>query len=403
MKSPDVIVIGAGVVGAACAYFLTEAGLRVALIDRGGIAAGTSSRCQSNVGAGVGTLSDYPYFGAAVDTYRELRGRGFDLGYVETPSIIVATDETEAAELTAVVDELARLRGSCEMLDAQQVRELEPRLKPGFTAVALDQRAAQVNPMRVAFELAEASTRGGCQLMTGTQVLAVDVRRRRFRAVTTSAGDVTAGSVVIAGGVWSRAIAAQVGLKLPVWPRKGHIVVAEPVPGWLRHGIVEFAYESSLGHGYAQASTDAGLSPEADATVGTIVQPLPSGQMLIGSSREPSPLDTETSRWRIRQILDRACRFLPELGQLRALRSYAGLRPWTPDGRPLIGPVAGLQGLFIATGHGGGGITGGPLTGRLIAASVAGLPTPIDVSRYLPDRFGPALYDDRQEVASFEP
>jgi sarcosine oxidase subunit beta len=399
MSSADVVVVGAGVVGASCAYFLTQAGLRVVLIDRGGIAAGTSSRCQSNVGAGIGTTSDYSYFSAAVETYRELRARGFDIGYQQTPALLVATNDEEAADLASEVNDLGRLRGSCEMLDAQQVRELEPRLYAGFAAVALDAAAAQVNPMRVAFELARASTGMGCELLTNTEVRAVDVRRGRFQAVTTSAGPVVAGALVLACGVWSRDIAGQVGLSLPVWPRKGHIVVSEPVPGWLRHGIVEFAYESSLGHGYAQNATD--TTPTEEATVGTIVQPLPSGQMLIGSSREPSPLETDVSRIRVRQILDRACRFLPDLDQLRTLRCYAGLRPWSPDGRPLIGPAHQVEGLFIATGHGGGGITGGPLTGRLIAASVAGLPPPIDPSRYLPDRFGPGLHA-HDEVATLE-
>lgn len=389
-EAADVIVVGAGVVGASSAYFLSDAGFRVILIDQAGVAAGTSSAGQSIVGAGVGALPMHDYFKAGVSTYSLLREKGFDLGYQQIPSLVVAADGAEQSRLVRVVDELCRRGGECELLDRAQVLEIEPRLSGRFVAVARETDTAQVNPMRVTLELVQASARNGAQVHLDEAVTAVTIRGGRFHSISTSKGTIEADHLVIAAGVWSRAIGGLVGLNLPVWPRKGHIVVSEPLPGWLRHLIVEFGYEASLGQGFGETVTD--QAPEMPAEVGTIIQPLPSGQLLIGSSREISAIDRSASPQRLRQIIDRAREFVPDIGDVRAIRCYAGLRPWTPDGRPLIGPCERIQGLHLATGHGGGGITGGPLAGRVIADQLAGKVPVVDPAPMRPDRYGERLY-----------
>jgi sarcosine oxidase subunit beta len=198
--------------------------------------------------------------------------------------------------------------------------------------------------------------------------------------------------VVLAAGVWSRELAALVGVDLPVWPRKGHILVTEPAPNLVRHILFEYGYESSLGHGFAEADGAALGPPPQNPEVGTVIQPLPSGQILVGNSREYAGLDRSVNRDRLRQIAQRAVRFIPGLRGLRAIHSYAGLRPWSPDGIPLIGELAERPGLLLATGHGGGGITGGPVTGRIIADLLGGRGYPPGLERLSPDRFGRALY-----------
>ena len=207
----------------------------------------------------------------------------------------------------------------------------------------------------------------------------------RIAAVETRKGRIATGQVVVAAGVWSRAVARLAGLDLPVWPLKGHVLVTEPLRGMLRHYLIEAAYEAGAASFAATAMTAAG--PAAGAPrVAAVLQPLPSGQILIGSSREFAD-DREVSRERLAQIARRACRLVPLLAERRVIRSYAGLRPWTPDGRPLIGPTRQVAGLAIATGHAGEGNTRALITGRLIGDLLPGGAPPLDPLPLSPDRF----------------
>ena len=190
---------------------------------------------------------------------------------------------------------------------------------------------------------------------------------------------------MIAAGAWSRAVGALVGLSLPVWPLKGHVLVTEPLRGLLRHYLTEAEYEVAAASFAATEMTPQGPKP-GGARATAVLQPLPSGQILIGSSREFAD-DREVDRTRLAQIARRAAKMVPVLARRRIIRTYAGLRPWTPDGRPLIGATREVEGLMIATGHAGEGNTRALITARLIGDLMAGATPPIDPGPLSPDRF----------------
>ena len=326
----DAIVVGGGVVGASCAYFLSTEGLQVTLVDRGCIASGTSSACQCNVGSGVGTESFIEFFVAGVDIYRELIEQGFDFGYRVNGHLVVTETETQLRHLMPVLDQLRANGVACEMLGQGEWCAIEPNIAPDLSGAALFPEGAQVSPMRVAVELVQAAAENDARIMTETDVVGIDVRGGRFRAIETSEGRIEASQLVIATGAWSRLLGQMAGLRIPVWPLKGHVIVTESVPGLLRHTIMDVSFEGTLGEGSGLA-VDQEPAREKP-TVGSVIQPLPTGEVLVGGSREYAAFDRGAARETIGQIAQRALRFVPSLATLRAIRVFTGLRPWKARG-----------------------------------------------------------------------
>ena len=172
-----------------------------------------------------------------------------------------------------------------------------------------------------------------------------------------------------------------------MWPLKGHVAVTEPVAGFINHYLSENRYAATVAAMRAVPLGPDGPPVGGPAHVASVVQPLPSGSFLLGSSREFAGFDRGVNRQRIGEIASRARGLVPALAGVRVLRTYAGLRPWSPDGRPMIGRTGHVEGIAIATGHAGDGNTGALVTGSLLAADLTGQPPELDPAPYSPDRF----------------
>lgn len=380
----DIVVIGGGVIGAACAEALSRRGLQVVLVDRSGLASGTSSACQSGVGHGLFSDDwDLAFDRAAIDTFHALREDGLDAGYAVGGALVVCRDE-EAAPVRARADALRAMGWQVEWLDAAALRHAEPQLAPGLAGAARLAEMGQVSPMRLVAELTQRAVARGARILTDNEVSGIDLVAGRVAAVRTSRHRISTAQVVIAAGVWSRDIGRLVGLDIPIWPLKGHILVTEPLPGLLRHYLLDAEYEvAAASFAAPQMTPDGPVGPPRTATV---LQPLSSGQILVGSSREFAA-DREVSHERLGQIARRAAALLPALRTQRIIRTYAGLRPWTPDGRPLLGRIDAIEGLAIAAGHAGEGNTRSLITGRIVADLLTGAAPPVDVGPMAPLRF----------------
>lgn len=380
----DVVVIGGGVVGAACAEALSRRGLRVVLVERFGLASGTSSACQSGVGHGIFADDwDLAFDRAAIDAFHALRDDGLDAGY-RVGGAVVACRESEVAPVTSRLPHLNARGFRVDWLDAAALRQEEPNLAHDLAGGALLTDMGQVSPMQLVSELTRRAARRGAHILTYSNVTGIEAAAGRITAVRVGADTIGVQEVVVAAGVWSRDIGRLVGLDIPIWPLKGHVLVSEPLPDLLRHYVVEAEYEVAAASFSAPHLTrDGPIGPPRAAAV---LQPLPSGQILIGSSREFAA-DREVNRERIGQIAQRAARLAPVLGRRRIMRTYAGLRPWTPDGRPIVGRVEQVAGLTVAAGHAGEGNTRSLVTGRIVADIIAGGSPPIDIGPLSPDRF----------------
>lgn len=387
MSAADVVVIGGGVIGAACAEALSRDHRRVVLVERLGLASGTSSACQSGVGHGIFAGDfDLRFDRAAIDAYRDLVADGLDASYSKGTGALLVCG---AAEVDAVCAQLATVNAAglpVHWLDQASLREAEPELSRDYAAAAHLADMGQVSPMRLVNELALRAQARGAEFLTNTEVIGIEVNGGRASAVVTRSGRIAAGEVVIAAGAWSRAIGHMAGIALPIWPLKGHVLVTEPLPGFLRHYLVEAEYEVAAASFARTEMTPDGPVLGSPRTA-AVLQPLASGPVLIGSSREFAGHDREVNRERLAQIASRATRMVPRLAERRIVRTYAGLRPWTPDGHPLIGRTRQVAGLTVAAGHAGEGNGRSLITGRLVADIIAGRPAPLDIAPLSPDRF----------------
>jgi D-hydroxyproline dehydrogenase subunit beta len=377
-SSPDVVVVGAGVVGAACAYYLATSGARVRLLEGSFVASGSSGACEGNVLAWDKELErELPLALRSADLWQTLAERlPDDFEYDRKGSVVVA--ETEA-ELTASAERarvLAGLGVPGEVLDADALRREEPHAAPDLPGGVLYPGDAQLEPRLATAALVRAAVAAGAELSVASPVKRI-IRGGDGRAtgVETLSGTIAAGAVVVAAGVWTPQLLETCRLSVPVTPRKGQIVVLERSPLRFDRKLSEAGYVAAV------EADDAALQ------VAMVVEATPSGTVLLGSSRQHVGFDRAVDLSVAGAIARRAARFFPILRDARALRVYAGLRPLTPDHIPIIGAFAEAPNVCVATGHEGAGIGLAPATGELVAAWYTGAPSPFPMQWFSPDRF----------------
>ncbi|MFD9430241.1 NAD(P)/FAD-dependent oxidoreductase [Streptomyces sp. NPDC060002] len=373
--SGDVVVVGAGMVGAACALYAARAGLDVILVDRGPVAGGTT-------GAGEGNLlvSDKepgPELQLALLSARLWDELAQELGaaveYEPKGGLVVASTPES---LTALTDLAGGQRAAGVLtvpVAADQLHGLEPHLAHGLAGGVLYPQDAQVMPTLAAAHLVRAS---GARLETGRTVTGVlHDTAGAVRGVRTDRGDLLAPAVVNAAGTWGAEVAALAGVRLPVLPRRGFVLVTEPLPRRVRHKVYAADYVADVASDSAALRT----SPVVEGTA--------AGPVLIGASRERVGYDRSFSLPVVRALAAGATRLFPFLEHVRAMRAYLGFRPYLPDHLPAVGPDPRVPGLFHACGHEGAGIGLATGTGRLIAQTLTGRRPELDLTPFRPDRF----------------
>ncbi|WP_369194913.1 NAD(P)/FAD-dependent oxidoreductase [Streptomyces djakartensis] len=372
----DVVVIGAGVVGAACALYAARAGLRPVVVDRGPVAGGTT-------GAGEGNLlvSDKepgPELELALLSARlwaELAGEGLGgaVEYEPKGGLVVAGGDRALAGLEKLAAGQRAAGVAAVPVPADRLHDLEPDLAPGLAGGMHYPQDAQVMPALAAAHLLRAS---GARLLTGREVTGVlRAAGGAVRGVRTDRGDLHAPAVVNAAGTWGAEVAARAGVRLPVLPRRGFVLVTEQLPPRIRHKVYAADYVADV------------ASDSASLQTSPVVEGTPAGPVLIGASRERVGFDRSLSLPAVRALAAGATALFPFLAGVRALRTYAGFRPYLPDHLPAIGPDPRLPGLFHACGHEGAGIGLATGTGRLIARALTGEPPDLDLGPFRPDRF----------------
>lgn len=358
--SADVVVIGGGIVGAACAYYLSRAGQNVHLIDRDFPASGTSRACDSLIllwdklpGAEL-TLGQM-----SAELWAELAQTiPTDFEYARRGTIFVAETDRNLAAGQAKAEEMASAGIRAELVDNMGLRSLEPNLASDLAGGVFFPDDAQVDARQATLAFLAEARRHGTVIHAGTPVTAITRRpggHGRITGVETPAATIATETVVCAAGVWSNEVAGLLGLTLPIRPRKGHVLVTAAAPDFIHHPLLEGGYVTTVQE--AAEGVQAALVAELTAA----------GTMLLGSSREFAGFDRTVSLAVVQAIARRAIRFLPKLAGMSIIRSYAGLRPWSPDHLPLIGPVTEVPGFYLAAGHEGAGICLAPITGRLIS------------------------------------
>lgn len=290
-----------------------------------------------------------------------------DVAYDPCGTLWMAATEQEWEAAARKVQTLTALGIGAELLDAGSLARVEPALRPGLWGAMRVPGDVVYYPPALARALANRAMAHGAQWIR-RRAVALEPHTVRFN----DGSSIGAQAIVIAGGAASSLLLPE----LPLRPRRGHLVITDRTPLRIHHQVVELGYLDSA-HRMGGAS------------VAFNVQPRRTGQLLIGSSRELVGFDSRINRELVGAMVRRAVDFIPGLARVAASRTWVGFRPATPDSLPLIGPWPEREGVWIATGHEGLGITMAPTTGALIAAGLTGAPPPIDPTPYLPHRMMP--------------
>jgi D-hydroxyproline dehydrogenase subunit beta len=379
-RTSDVVVIGAGAVGAACAYFLARAGFQVQVVERGQIASGTTSACEGNLLVSdkeVGPELDLALYSHSV-WHRDLAEHG-RLWEFESKGGFVVAATAESADALRTLGRQQRAAG-IEVVDvpATGIRDHEPYLRDGLAAAAYYPQDAQVQPMLLTAHLLRLARDLGATVATGVAVVGFERGSgspARVTGVRTDHGAIACQHVVNATGTWAGEVGALAGVVVPVHPRRGFVLVTEPLPPTVRCKVYAAEYVAST------QSSDQGLQTS------TVIEGTKAGTILIGSTRERVGFDRTVSLPALAAIAAHALALFPTLRDARILRSYVGFRPYCPDHVPVIGADPRAPGLWQASGHEGAGIGLSVGTAKLISQAIAGARRDLDLAAFRPDRF----------------
>lgn len=375
------IVIGAGAVGAACALALVEAGADVVVIERVGVAAETSSRCEGNILVSDKAPGAEAQLAIAANRAWRLlaerldgdRGPGQPATEFEAKGGVVVAFDAGGPALERFASAQAGIGIRAEVLGVDRLRELEPQLSSAVSSGVHYPDDAQVQPSLATQAMLARARRLGADLRF-TEVIGSRRVGGRIVGVETRDGTVFADAVVNCAGPWAGELAVLLGTRLDIRPRRGMILVTAPMPQRVFHKVYDADYVGAVGSGDAALQTS------------TVVESTPSGTVLIGSSRERVGFSAANTLPPLAEIAAKATRLFPFLADTMLLRTYFGFRPYAPDHLPAIGADGEIGGLFHAAGHEGAGIGLAPTTGELIAHAVLGTSAPLDPTPFLPTR-----------------
>jgi len=361
----DVVIIGGGVIGLAIARALALRGVRdINLFETARLGTEASFAAAGMLAPQVEADAQDDFFTLACrsrDMYpsfaEELREEtGIDIELDTTGTLYLAFTEQDRKEIDRRYEWQSRAGLAVEILTDADARELEPSIAPAFGALRFP-NDVQVENRRLLTALTNSITKRGVLTVTQTTVHSLIIEGNRLTGVQTSRGRISCNTAVVAAGTWSSFIQHS---NITVEPVRGQMVCLESKPQLARHVV---------------------FSPRC------YIVPRRDGRLLAGSTNERVGFDKSVTAGGISSILQHAQEISPEISLLPVTDTWAGLRPRTPDGLPVLGPCGEIEGLFYATGHYRNGILLAPLTGELISeAIVDGVVSPL-LGPFSPGRF----------------
>lgn len=386
-------MVGGGIVGAACAFELAVGGATVTLLERDELAAGASGR---NNGLWVTPVDPalLPMARASLDRYLELADASplpFRLDRQPIGLLAVARDDAELAAGDAEHEPYRAAGVGVEFLDADAAHRLEPGLAPDVLGGWLVDHGHRLAPAALTVGLASLAREHGAAVRHHVAVRALTTEGDRVTGVVTDDGAVGADEVIVAAGPWTPALLEPIGETLPIAGARGWLVVLRPSSPPVGRLVASAGWEVATGR-HGEGVVRAGALRRAGAATATLLHPTTEGGLIVGSSRQPAIAPEAEDPDLPARLLDEAVRLLPTLADAEVRSAGWGVRPMSPDERPLVGRLR--PGLVVASGHGSEGVILGAGTGRLVAAELLGGAPPFDPRPFDPSRFRDAASQD---------
>lgn len=375
-KTFDVIVVGAGAIGASCGYELTKAGLRVLVVDK-------KDSCMGTGGATGGLLSWFTkkpgyhleLFLKSRRLFEPLEEEIGSFGLYEEGTLQVIENETELELVQKSMERDDMPPGfSLEILDQQEFLKLEPYLNPELPGALWIPQSGRMEVFDFIYALVRAAKNRGCQFLTETAVTGLVTEGDRVTGVETPHGTFYADTVVNACGVWGGQLAKMLGYDMPIRPRRGQMVAMEQRARFVNHMITSSMYQTIKFH--PELITD-----EAIQRLGYSfgIEQTDSGTAILSCTREFAGFDTGVTLEAVGKIIAGAAKVYPCLKDMNAIRIFSGLRPYTPDGLPIVGPLGDYRGFCMACGHEGDGIALAPITAQIVKELIVDGGTEIEI------------------------
>ena len=367
MQTYDIAIIGAGIVGAACAMRLSEEGFTVIVIEANEIAGGTTATGMGHIVVMDDSEAQFALTNYSQKLWKDISQQlPKNCEYANCGTIWVATDDEEMQEVCRKKDFYASRNVKTEILDEQSLREAEPNLREGLIGGLLVPNDSVVYQLCATQFFLEKAKEFGAKILTGKRVVEI------FNdGIQLENGDtINANKIINAAGFWSKELMQD----LKIIKRKGHLVITERYPNFVKHQVIELGYLKSA------------HSSDADS-VAFNVQPRMTEQVLIGSSRQFEVDDKAIDYEIVKRMMKRAFEYMPNLRELSAIRIWTGFRPATPDNLPYIGEHPHFKNVYLATGHEGLGITTSLGTAEILTDEIIGRDSKIDRRVYSPRRF----------------
>jgi glycine/D-amino acid oxidase-like deaminating enzyme len=391
MKSTaDVVVVGGGIVGCATAAELARNGAKVMLIERAQIASAASGRNHGLIWYPQSDVLD-PLYRTSHRMYQELSETSqLDIALDSRPRGILVLVQKEEDWQPAEGEARAASSGGAkiERLDDRSLKKSEPHLAPSHLGAWRIDDGYRLDPALVSLALAIEARQAGAEVVTHTDVKQILIKDGTVTGVATDSGVVQAPTVVNAAGPWAAKLTPALGGDLPISGARGWLihVHAEEVA---RHVLIEAGWHLVPGGPSVSEITlrrhASGEIPASD--VGLVIQQNPGRQVLLGGSRLTSTTEDPEGPEVTQEIAKRAVETVPQLAEAPIVGIWSGVRPVSPDGIPLIGWLPGVEGFFVAGGHGGQGVILAGGTGRLAAQMILGSDVFVDPKPFSPERF----------------
>ncbi len=385
MSKTDYLILGGGTIGCSLAYHLCMLGKRVTVLERGDTAFGTAGASGSLIswfGPVPGVRLDFSLASHQMLPQLE-KDLSDDIGLkLDLGNIQCIANETEMKIAERLIRE-HRIEGyEARIISLKEAMAREPAISPNLLGAIDIPRVHYLDPMRLAFSFRRNATRNGARFINEAGVTGLIFQGGACVGAQTTAGDFYGDAVVCCCGSWSPRIAAMAGIRLPITPRRGQMLITEPTARFVNAEISSSTFEALIYH--PELVDDPRI---LEYNLSFALEQTETGTAIIHGTREDAGLDTGNQPEAIELLLRTACRIVPRLKELKIIRAFSGLRPWSDDMMPFLGPVDKVPGFFLCCGHGGSGISQSAITGKCMSELLAyGRSTTFDLTPFSPAR-----------------